>query len=522
MAQHPMYEPDRDKPSLSAAEVPAERGGGLSTPRAGESDLAELAAKFTAHGGGRVSPELSADLALEIVLNEIVEQACLATGASGAAIVLERGAEWVCRASAGGTAPELGARLDAEAGLSGACVKTRTVQRCDDAQADPRADIEACRNLGVRSVIILPLLQNDKLTGVFEVFWSRPSAFGERDERTLEALAQRVLRNLERAAEPLSAVQALEAPLSGPRDSIRENTWEKMEVTSDAGRGQGDPGLADTVLADTGFAEKGTADITGANLGPPDATLLEPPSEDELSRGLKLITWALGAAVLGFAVLVTVRVGQRLVGGKAAVRAHPQSVVSGSATGAGSQSAAAGSAVNPLASESKSASSAQASGSASGAGGSGATHSTGSSAPAGSLLIYENGKEVFRAPPSGAQSDLPPVQEQRESKVERASEVEEDHAAGVSAASAEDGILHRVEPEYPEEARQKGIEGPVVVNLDIGRDGRVLEAKVVSGPPLLTQAVMDAVKQWVFKPHSVNGELIPMQTRITLTFRLPH
>ena len=106
--------------------------------------------------------------------------------------------------------------------------------------------------------------------------------------------------------------------------------------------------------------------------------------------------------------------------------------------------------------------------------------------------------------------------------MERASEVEEDHAAGVSAASAEDGILHRVEPEYPEEARQKGIEGPVVVNLDIGRDGRVLEAKVVSGPPLLTQAVMDAVKQWVFKPHSVNGELIPMQTRITLTFRLPH
>ena len=521
MAQRPIYGPDPDKPNLSAAEVRAEDGAGLAALRAGESDLAELAAKFTAHGGGKVSPELSADLALEIVLNEIVEQACLATGASGAAIVLERGGEWVCRASAGGTAPELGARLDAEAGLSGACVKTRTVQRCEDAQADPRADIEACRNLGVRSVIILPLLQNDKLTGVFEVFWSRPLAFGERDERTLEALSLRVLRNLERASEPLSAGQALEDVRAVPQNSIRENTWEKMEVTSEASSGLADRS-AEPSSASVGSASLGSADPTMADLRSADATLLEPASEEELSRGLKLITWALGAAVLGFAVLLTVRVGQRLVGGTAAVRAHPLNVVSASATGTGSQMAAQGRAAIPLASENKSASSAQVSGSASGVAGSGATHSTGASAPAGSLLIYENGKEVFRAPPSGAPPDLPPVQEQRESKVERASAIEEDRAAGVPAASAEDGILHRVEPEYPEEARQKGIEGPVVVDLDIGRDGRVLEAKVVSGPPLLTQAVIDAVKQWVFKPHSVNGELVPMQTRITLTFRLPH
>jgi len=169
----------------------------------GQSDLGELAAKFAAHGGGRVSPELSAELALEVVLNEIVEQACLATGASGAAIVLERGGEWVCRASAGGNAPQLGARLDTTTGLSGACVKTRTLQRCDDAQNDPRADIEACRNLGVQSVIVLPLLRNEELAGLFEVFSEWPSAFEERDERTLEALSLRVLNNLERASEPM-------------------------------------------------------------------------------------------------------------------------------------------------------------------------------------------------------------------------------------------------------------------------------------------------------------------------------
>src|ERR1700678_2665655 len=141
-----------------------------------------------------------------MLLNEIWEQACLACGAGGAAIVLERGGEWVCRASAGGIAPQLGARLDTEAGLSGACVKTRTVQRCDDAQNDARVDMEACRILGVCSVIILPLLRKSgEVAGVFEVFSSTPSAFGERDERTLEALSQRVVRNLERAAEPRAA-----------------------------------------------------------------------------------------------------------------------------------------------------------------------------------------------------------------------------------------------------------------------------------------------------------------------------
>src|SRR5271167_3158398 len=83
-----------------------------------ESDLGELAALFAAHSGGGLSAEVSTDLALEIVLNEIVEQACLATGATGAAIVLARGDEMVCRASTGNTAPELGARLDDKPGVS--------------------------------------------------------------------------------------------------------------------------------------------------------------------------------------------------------------------------------------------------------------------------------------------------------------------------------------------------------------------------------------------------------------------
>src|SRR5215813_11406012 len=116
------------KPSTSADNLARLNEAEPATP---SFDLAELAAKFSAHGGTGLSPELSTDLALEVVLNEIVEQACLATGASGAAIVLKRDGDLVCRASSGSTAPKLGSRLDGDSGLSGECIRTRRLVRCN-------------------------------------------------------------------------------------------------------------------------------------------------------------------------------------------------------------------------------------------------------------------------------------------------------------------------------------------------------------------------------------------------------
>src|SRR5277367_3447080 len=113
--------PDRPKPARESApetrKGPPESEPALdgATTNGGvnkQTDLATLAARFAAHSGGKFTPEFSAELALDIVLNEIAEQACLATGATGAAIFLARGGEMVCRASSGTTAPELGARLE--------------------------------------------------------------------------------------------------------------------------------------------------------------------------------------------------------------------------------------------------------------------------------------------------------------------------------------------------------------------------------------------------------------------------
>jgi TonB family protein len=490
MAHNSIFGPDPARPGPSKADRHEENGALLPAVwTAGESDLGELAAKFAAHGGGRVSRELSADLALEVVLNEIVEQACLATRASGAALVLERGGEWVCRASAGGHAPQLGARLNTASGLSGACVMTRTVQRCDDAQNDPRADVEACRILGVRSVIILPLLQNGDLVGVLEAFSTLPSAFGERDERTLEALSQRVLRNLQRASKPICAG-------AEPSKGVQPTT-ESHASSSVA----------------SGAASDGKHSLL-------DRPLLQPASEAAPVRRANLMTLALSAAVLAYAVLLTVLVVQRLSGRKAVARARPPAAVAAPLTPAASQAAGAGGSAPSRTSGEQSAGSK-----------SSTTQSANRSAgpPAGGLLVYENGKEVFRMNPAAEQGEATSaggtnpsdVTSARGTEVKRASAVEPAAIIELPAEVAEGSLLHRVEPDYPEEARQQQIQGAVVLDLHIGQDGSVQQVKVVSGPPLLVKAATAAVKQWRFQPGLVSGRPAEMQTRITLNFRLP-
>ncbi len=146
-----------------------------------------------------VADEITADeiVADEIIeapqLKKILEEACVATGATGAAIALRRGTEMVCCASTGQDAPSLGARLDPHNGLSGCCIETRQPQQCSDTETDPRVNLEACRRLGVRSIVVLPLLDSEQAFGIFEILWSRPDAFGQHDLETLNTLASRIL-----------------------------------------------------------------------------------------------------------------------------------------------------------------------------------------------------------------------------------------------------------------------------------------------------------------------------------------
>ncbi len=184
--------------------------GILNSPRLRETDPSqrqtwsearcEVTKPTDPQGAGATSADLPADsLPNEpvegIILATLLEEALVATGATGAAIALVRGAEMVCCATTGPNAPDLGAWLDPDTGLSGRCIQTRELQQCSDTETDPRVDLEACRRLGVRSIVVLPLMDSDQLFGVFEILSSRPDAFGQRDLDSLQTLTDRILES---------------------------------------------------------------------------------------------------------------------------------------------------------------------------------------------------------------------------------------------------------------------------------------------------------------------------------------
>lgn len=158
---------------------------------------------------------------LEAALQLLVERAQYITGATGAALALPQGNEMVCHASAGSCAPAVGARLQVRSGLTGESIARRQLLRCDNAETDPRVNLEACQALGIASIVVLPLLRRSgEVRGLFELFSDHPYAFEERDLVALErmaALTQTALDLAEqRKGSVVSAPGAVQTPGQGP------------------------------------------------------------------------------------------------------------------------------------------------------------------------------------------------------------------------------------------------------------------------------------------------------------------
>ena len=437
-----------DRPGLddSKPDLALEAGVRLtSVSQSDPNELTELAARFASRANGGLSPELSAELALEILLNEIAEQACAATGATGAAIALQRDGEMVCRATSGTTAPDLGSRVDLKSGLSGKCVQTRQTQRCEDVLSHPDADVAASERLGVRSVIVMPLLHGPELIGVFELFSSLPYCFGEKDENILHGFAHRVLNNIERSKQPLEKLETTTQTPATPAPEIAPVPEPVAEVAAD----------------------------------PPPAPV---------AQGSAILTWALVAGIVFTSMLLGMALGRHVIARRTLLKA-PASRVIDTTTRHSSPEATPAS----------------------------QTESTPAAAapsqtvqrvplPPGSLAVYDQGKQVFRATPE-------------DKGVQPAAAIKKESVRGNAALDAT--VLYHVDPAYPDAARQKRIQGPVVLDVYIAKNGSVQGVQVVSGAAELSDASITAVKQWRFKPVTANGSPAEMQTRVTLHYVLP-
>ncbi len=82
-------------------------------------------------------------------------------------------------------------------------------------------------------------------------------------------------------------------------------------------------------------------------------------------------------------------------------------------------------------------------------------------------------------------------------------------------------LVQPVDPVYPDAAKASGQRGSVVLQVFIGRDGAVQDAKFLQGSLVFARAAIDAVKQWRFKPYSMNGRAVSVQSVITLNFKPP-
>jgi protein TonB len=97
---------------------------------------------------------------------------------------------------------------------------------------------------------------------------------------------------------------------------------------------------------------------------------------------------------------------------------------------------------------------------------------------------------------------------------------EGDKALRVGSKIAAPTKLVHVDPVYPEVARAAKVQGVVIVEARIEADGTVSDVKILRSIPLLNQAALDAVRQWVFRPVLLNGAPVPVIMTVTVPFRL--
>jgi TonB family protein len=429
--------------------------------------------------------DLPTAVALDLRLREILQQARLSTAATGAVIALARGEKMVCRATMGDKAPSAGVCMNTRSGLSGACVQTREMQLCDDTLADPRVNVIACRDLGIRSIAALPVLDGGELWGVLEVFSSVPRAFSDSDLQALQSLSRKISNTVHEAIEGASTALVLDAFSQPPTDSVEP-----------------EPSAPEL--------------LTG------------PDQQDAVSAGRDYRTGALTAAVLALAVFLgwmVGRVGWTMAVNRAPIQVptvsdEPQTTVRGTPDAQAAAPRQVEAAPPPTSVASK-------------------PDLPRLAKPVvkpkgekhtppelnGGLVVYEHGKVVFRM--GSSETESPSKGESgvvASDAIQQAAAREDDGSAvtaPISPPSANSYLLERVEPEYPEAARQQRIQGPVVLNVLVGSSGAVRELAVISGDPLLAKAATDAVRQWRFSPHRLKGKAVEFETRITVNFALP-
>jgi len=117
----------------------------------------------------------------------------------------------------------------------------------------------------------------------------------------------------------------------------------------------------------------------------------------------------------------------------------------------------------------------------------------------------------FAQAPDSPKQEAPPPQEAPKPKVMR---------IRIGGNVAKSQLKHKVQPRYPEEARDNRMQGTVRLHVVLSTDGKVQQLDIVSGDPVLANAAAEAVRQWEYKPTLLNGQRVEVDTTVDVVFSL--
>ena len=442
---------------------------------------------------GKIAPESVLDVALTLVLNEIAHQARSMTNATGSAVLLIRGGVPVYQSISGVTAGDASAYLSECSGRTDRFLQKDAPQRCNDVETDPRFDVASCRRLGIRSFLSF-LVQDDRksVVAMVQTFSARPEAFSDRDLLALQGLGRHIVDHIEAAERTFGSTPKISAKPNREVRPVKQAPSRSTQWSTTARL----PILHERLNPALGVVIMVLAMLLGWTIGRSER---ESAHQNKAASAVALVNHS-QIAVTPAKPASTSALQVRNQPTESAVPLTDAPEVNAKNEPSPPESERHRDHIKSRHSR--------------------LSKSIPSDGSSDELVIFESGNQVF--PPKSARSELftgaaPSNEKQRaESRTK-----DQKTPVSVSEDVAEKHLLNRIEPDYPESAREQRLQGTVILNVNVGKDGTVHSLSRVSGESQLALLAAKAVRQWKFAPLVRNGETVSFESQVTLSFVLP-
>jgi TonB family protein len=466
---------------------------------------------------------LDADAGMQMLAEETMPLA----GAVGAAIALKTNDQIVCRASAG-QAPGVGAVLQPRQGLSGECVLTGNLVRCDDTDVDSRVNPQICRDLGFRSALIAPITLEGQSIGLVELLAAQPHHFNEDDVLFLNDVAAVVLElnGLKPQNTQVEHAAGLEPDFLAKFDM--QDLMSALEHdTAEEAPAAPMPEINDAVLMERlEFIRNGNA-APAAKPQVAVATRVTPrlrTVKEESTESRRQMVWLLVAAVVLLIIGGGIWIWKTRHVAPTSQPANPHASSSPSGTLQKVHETASigtsGSAIHAS----------EVSSSTRWVERPDATAAT--SQKRTSTLSPKQGSEVLSgASRERSAADLTPAPllaglNAGTSNAPALPPIGEPARPVFQPTKVSSGLrggtpIYQPRPTYPEMAKRNGLQGDVVLKFMVTKTGTVTNVRVVSGNPTLAQAAIQSVRMWRYRPFLLNDEPTEAESQATIKFTSP-